>query len=283
MLDFLTLSSERLEVQFASMEDNPSTRFEHIPYVRQVVLDGKHTFLGKERTKDGPGTRGAGLMHGWLSDDTGTDGKYPVLGVGVAELQGEQYSVRKDYPCKFADIAVKEKTDTQISFCLTQGNVKGQSWRIERSYLVEGTCLTVSACIWNTGETLLAGREYCHNFFFFDEVSNGDSYTIKMRGVPDLHVVRGSIIHGDAWYKPYQFDKTLGTLAVSYDHDEDALHRVVVSNELTGTEVTVLNRFSPCAWYHWHSPWCVSPEAYCGFRLEKGQSCEIRREYQFTP
>ena len=81
-----------------------------------------------------------------------------------------------------------------ISGFLTGGGMGSATWRIERSYLVEGTCLTVSACIWNTGETLLAGREYCHNFFFFDEVSNGDSYTIKMRGVPDLHEVEPLLI-----------------------------------------------------------------------------------------
>ena len=279
------LTSKRLSVEVATMEGNPSTRFEHLPYVSSVLLDSRHSFLSAEKTKAGDGTRGVGLMHGFLNssemDDDNTSGFYPVIGTGIAKIPADGYSIRINYPCDFAEVNLISSNPASASFRLYQNPFCGISYEIIRTFALTDDSLHISTKMTNLGERILAAKQYCHNFFLFDGIPNDSSYQVNMMDCRDLQVVRGSVILGKEWYRPYEFDERLGTMALTYspgDEDDEVLK---ISNMITKTSVEIENHFQVLERYHWHSPWCICPESFVKIRLESGQSIDFSRTYRF--
>jgi hypothetical protein len=105
MRDSLTLENERLKVELALPgKVYKGTRFDRGGFIRQITLDGAHTFLGHEQTKAGVGTGGIGMIHGWLWKDDAlyeaapVGGYFPILGVGTArKTDARAFDVRREY------------------------------------------------------------------------------------------------------------------------------------------------------------------------------------------
>jgi hypothetical protein len=274
----MTLKNGKLTVTFSLMDGNPSTRFEHLPYVCQIEHEG-HSFLSRERTKAGFGTNGEGLMHGWLPDGPVPSSPFPIIGVGMLDLPFSEYSIRKNQPCDFISSSVTQDSDSSLTILAQQPIVAGYGYVLERRYVIDDNTLTVNTKIANKGRMPLAAKEYCHNFLLFDGIPIGPSYSVQMGKVSDLGVVRGEIALCCDSYRPLHFDPEIGTLAVSYHHPAKEEDAVTVSNMDSHTALRVENLFSSGDCYHWLSPWCLSPESYCHISLNPEDSYSFSRKY----
>lgn len=281
----MQLQSKHLSVELTTMDGNPTSRFDHFPYVFSIVWDSCHAFLSTERTKAGPGTRGAGLMHGFLNapemDADNSPGRYPLVGIGVATIQQENYSVRETYPCDFALVRTVSSSATSARFSLFQEPSDGFSYEMTRSFDLSDDTLCIATTIKNLGKRAIIGKQYCHNFFLFDQCLNGPSYKLVVPGCHDLQMVRGSVIFGGDWYRPNQFDENLGTMALTYQTSRTDGEELWITNDRTGTSVKIENDFPVLERYHWHSPWCVCPETFVSVNIKKGQAISFSRSYLF--
>lgn len=281
----MNLQTSRLNIEFTEMENNPSTRFEHLPYISQVTLDGKHSFLSKEMTKAGPGTNGEGLMHGFLNypefDKIQKGNFYAVIGVGIVKIPKAEYTIRENFPCDFVESSIVSESDTSKEFRLLQPEYEGISYEINRKYYALNETVEILTHVKNLGDSEIFCKEYCHNFFQFDKIPIGISYSLKTGDWKNLDIVRGDIILGKNYYSPNNFDNEIGTIALLYNIVNEKNEQIKIFNSESKTSVTVTNEFEACERYHWISPWCLSPETFVKIKLKKGESCSYKRTYKF--
>jgi len=111
----MTLSNDSLKVSISDPEEYCGTRFDHTLTVKQVELNGMHTFLGHEETPAGIGTGGFGLHCGWLwRNPIAHQSGYPIPGIGILTLAEHQdYSIREKYPFIPALQSVVLRSETQ--------------------------------------------------------------------------------------------------------------------------------------------------------------------------
>lgn len=286
MKEKFQLKSEALCITLSNIDKYLGTRFEHFPFIDQVVLDGKHTFLGMEKTINGYGTGGVGLMNGWLWKNPEQIekimNKYPILGVGIIELQDhETYSIRENYPVEFVEIKQLVKEENVISFELFQKDFYGYSYKMVRTFEVKENKLILKTKITNLGKKKILAEQFCHNFIMFDQHAIDSSYKISLDGIKNLNLVRGEILLDSNYYFPMKFDSQQGSLAFSCTYASNKSRIIRIENQSIKTFVEIVDSFTSKRFYHWLSNWCLSPESFCEVNLEENQSEEFSKIFTF--
>lgn len=278
----MLLSSGRLTVDISDDTSRSGCRFDRTLSIRQVTLDGRHTFLGHERTKDGIGTGGFGLQFGFLWDSDppvsrqpGGEGKcrhvYPLLGVGNLSIpKGERYSVFGSYGVEPAKITCCERSDSHIQFrCLQPGLAI-----ITRTLSLSGTDLCVQTTCRNLSSIRFSAEEYCHNFLRFDSKPISGAQETVFAAPPFLSPVKGEfLIDGDILHVG-RFSDDTGTVSAHILGTADCSPHVVrVQDTGIGSSVTLTDEFLPHKVYCWASPWAICPEVF--FLLELGPGEQV--------
>ena len=286
MKEKLQLKSKNLCIDFSDIDQYLGTRFEHFHFIKQVVLDKTHTFLGIEKTINGQGTGGVGLMSGWLwkapEQIKKIRNQYPILGVGVVNLKdNEQYSIRENYPVEFVQTKQVMKKENLFSCELFQKDFYGYSYKILRTFEVKDNKLILKTRIENLGEKKIIAEQFCHNFLMFDQKMIYSSYKISLYGIKDLNIVRGKILLDKDYYFPKEFEQEQGSLALSFNYASDKSRITRIENKATGTFVEIEDSFTSKRFYHWLSNWCLSPESFVELNLEKNETEEFSKTYTF--
>lgn len=286
MPESFNLVTGKLALTVSSMEHSRSTRFEQMPYVSQVAFGGIHTFLAGEQTLLGEGTGGDGLMNGFLCDpemeEESSPGLYPVLGVGIVHLgSGEAYSIRKNYPCDYAELSLLSRDAGSVRYLLRQKETDGIGYEIEREIGAAGSVLTETTTMVNTGRRRLSAKQYCHNFLCFDGMPIGPSYRVVTGPWKDLSLVRGSILVSRDGYHPVGFASEQGTIALSYRRENEEGEKIRVENEESRTFVEISNAFPVRERYHWISLSSLCPETFANVDLAPGDSLSFSRTWTF--
>jgi hypothetical protein len=277
----MTLSNDRLKVSIADPEDYCGTRFDHTLTVKQVELDGKHTFLGHEETPAGIGTGGFGLHCGWLWRNPITHQVgYPIPGIGILTLaEHQEYSIRENFPFIPALRSVVVRSETQYSI----ESIIPDVCRVVRALDLSGNTITLSTKISNLSTDVFDIEEYCHNFIQFDGYPIDHHVQVAFSG-PLLHsVVRGELKIGSHWYEPVTFDTTLGTIALACEKQEvsEYPHTVTLFDQRTGTYVSIHDGFSALRGYQWISEYCICPESFHQMTIHPQQEERFFRKFSF--
>jgi len=126
-------------------------------------------------------------------------------------------------------------------------------------------------------------EEYCHNFIQFDGYPIDYHVQVAFSG-PLLHsVVRGELRIGSHWYEPVTFDKALGTIALACEKyaTSEYPHTVTLSNQRTGTYVSIHDGFSASRGYQWISEYCICPESFHQMTIYPQKEVQFFREFTF--
>ena len=280
----MILKNDRIFVEISNPGEYQGSRFDHLPAIRQIVLDDTHSFLGVERTKNGVGSNGFGLQCGFLwRDETfaraiqNKTGYYPLIGVGKLDLGvDESYNIQQPYPTIAPHITVVRHTERGVeAFSLDDGIA-----RIQRTITLTGLDIVLATTVTNLSDHSYAFEEYCHNFLQFDFSPIDDQYCCTMSYDPVYSVVRGAAEIGRNWYRPTVFEHILGTLAL-IPATEGSFDQTVVSVEHAkiGTRIQCIDDFGPSKTYHWISPYALCPENYRVCNLAPGEAVDFVRTF----
>lgn len=172
-----TLSTSRLEVLIdAPGASYLGSRFDWTTQVRQIILDGRHRLLTREKEADSsPADQGWGLA-GEFGIDTpvGYDacpvgGAFPKIGVGLlTKPDDEAYFFARPYTVRPARFSVRPSANA-VLITAAQEPERGFGWMLKRHWSVAGATLALTTTLANTGSRALATEEYIHNFFGFNE------------------------------------------------------------------------------------------------------------------
>lgn len=277
----MILKNETLKVTFSDPKEYSGTRFDHTLTVKQVELDGTHTFLGHEETPAGIGTGGFGLHCGWLwkkipSHQSG----YPVPGIGILAIpEHQQYSVRENYP--FIPARQKELLRTE-AHCIVE-SVIPDFCKVVREVELSGRKITLSSKISNLSSEIFDIEEYCHNFIQFDGYPIDQNVRVTFCSPLFHSVVRGELAVGTNCYEPIAFDETLGTIALACEpYGQNGYpDTVTLSDRRTGTYVTIRDGFIASRGYQWMSEYCICPESFHQMNIHPQKEVQFFKEYTF--
>ncbi|MHC1691781.1 MAG: hypothetical protein AB9828_01980 [Sphaerochaetaceae bacterium] len=274
----ITLVNPRVTVELALPgEIYQGARFDRGGFIKQITLDNTHTFLGKEHTKQGPGTHGLGLIHGWIWKNTGILEKstdIPILGVGTVHLVDPQpYDPRKDYTVEENTHETILHNDQWVTFVSHQVFADFLELRITRSFTLEDNHITILTTVENLGCMTLEAEEYNHDFLCFDHHPVDATYKVTLNTPLKTSMVRGEVVLGPHHYRPLAYEEKLGTIALIPDcQDYPQTTTTTVVNENTHTEAVLTDCFTPSRAYHWISPWCLCPENFKNITLKSGET-----------
>ena len=172
--DEIILSNNRVEVVISKPgKGYTGTRFDWSGIVKQVTLDGKHTFLSTERPGEYDPSLGFGLM-----------GQFEPAFLRMAE--GEY----KEEVYENSVIFIKD----------LEKDEKGRGYKFEKRLILEGSKLIIGCTLTNYGDKAINLGEYNHNFFIINQEPVSENYELKFSFNPDIKtspLIRSDLISLD--------------------------------------------------------------------------------------
>ncbi|BDI31460.1 hypothetical protein CCAX7_35110 [Capsulimonas corticalis] len=181
-----TLRSPRLSVEI----DVPGaryrgSRYDWTSFVRQVTLDGAHTFCGVESPIPGQGDGGVGLCgeFGIFTaldyEAAKPDEKFSKLGVGMlTRIDEARYQFSRPYEIEPA-IMASTWTEDSVYLVIEHHDCRGTAARLEKIIRVEDNHLIVASRLVNTGAAILRTEEYAHNYLALDGAPITPDYSLS--------------------------------------------------------------------------------------------------------
>jgi hypothetical protein len=280
MKNTVVLRNQHVEVEIALPgREYTGCRFDQGGFIKQITLDGKHTFLGKEQTKRGKGTKGLGMIHGWLwkntdrYDQTPVGSYFPILGAGsLLKPDSQPYSFMRSYEF----IGNQHEWDTagqdSVTFCSYQALSDTSKVKIERTFTLCDHSVRISSTITNLGEEPILAEEYNHNFLSFDQHMITKEYKVFSNYPLKAQMVRGTIGLEAKAFTPLAFDEENDTIAFTpegFGTEECCI--TTIENARTNTKAVLTEHFKVERAFVWISPWCLCPEYFKLVDLKKGE------------
>ena len=267
-------------------------RFEWCGMVRQVTLDGKHTFCRAVDKNVDKINDGCGLAEECAEplgfDEAAEGGEFVKIGVGIMKKPNNApYGFWIDYPVAQApefhrDVKGESVTCTQI----VRGP-RGWAYRYSKTVALVGDepVLTMAHRLENIGEKPIKTTQYNHNFMIFDGKPVGPSYSmrLKFRPTPETGTdVRGILqFTDDGLTYAKGFDGKPVFASIKGFGGDVAQNRIVVENAETGTGVEIAGDFPLAKLHFFTTPAMICPEPFISLSLEPGQKQEWTRTYTF--
>ena len=151
------LKNERLEAQIAEPKElYTATRFDGAGIVRQIILDGTHTFLSEE----------SAAMTAAKNGGIGITGSFEPA--PVVFLQNVEY-------------AVQQVSRTEVVFTGATDQV-----RCRKQLSLKDNTLEMTHTVNNIGDESFSFGEYNHNFMLIDQYPYGPDYALRFLFTPQL-------------------------------------------------------------------------------------------------
>ena len=256
------------------------SRYDHSGMVEQVSL-GSNSFLSRERIGEGDGLGGVGLAFcfEWkdtvLHDSTAIADLFPQLGVGLLKrTDTSPWLFTRDYPVTEFEHTV-DISESCVAVRTLPHLCRGVAVEQCRSFSLEGNSLVVTAELRNVGSVPIEAREFCHNFFRFNNHSIDQSYHLSFPYTILPRMRRGQIlIERDADKVVRIDDKIEG-----YEGLQE--HWMKLENDETKTGVLIQDDFPIEHIYSWSNQTALCPETFIEISLAPDQSKTWRRKYSF--
>jgi hypothetical protein len=260
-------------------------RFDWTGIVRQVTLDGMHTFC----TVEGGGTEGVGLTNefGLFTpvgyEEARTGGRFPKIGVGLLTRDEDKpYDFFRPYEIKPFPMSVHAGSN-EVVFTVDPVPCGGYAVRLKKTLRAEGNRLTVEYELENAGDRPIVTEEYNHNFLLLNGRGIGAEYALSAdRPVapeprdpsrrpyrqPDAETVRWE----DGFTGDFYF-RVSGT-------DGSAVKKWRLENRAAGVYVEeyVSDAFRMAVW---GTPVIISPEVFVRVEVQPGQKQMWSRRWEF--
>lgn len=288
----ILLKTNRLTVEIAEPVEAPSacTRFDTSAFIRQVTLDGRHTFCREEPVRpDLPCTMGTGLCSEivWPVADRFPPGAwFPKFGVGMLKKPDEkEYSFWRRYDRKIAPVACS-CSGNRAFFRTESGEADGYRLRTAKKVVVKENEITVFYRFSNTGGKPLSLREYCHNFITIDNLPIGEDYRLEMNVKPQDGKMPDKE-YGTIYGRGRGFSYTGYTgepfgIKISGKEIEEGPFWWKLTHQKSSISIQETDSFQASRALIWSIGTNISPEiSYC-FTVRPGESEEYWRKWTFS-
>ena len=263
------------------------SRYDHSGMVEQVSLGG-NSFLSREQIGEGDGLGGVGLAFcfEWrdttLHDSTAIADLFPQLGVGLLKrTDTSPWLFTRDYPVTEFEHTV-DIGESCVAVHTLPHLCRGVAVEQCRRFSLEGNSLVVTAELRNVGSAPIEAREFCHNFFRFNNRSIDQSYRLSFPYTILPRMRRGQILIERDALRPGDFDAPTASTAywlTGYEGLRE--HWMKLENDETKTGLLIQDAFPIEHIYCWSNQAALCPETFVEISLAPGQSKTWRREYSF--
>ena len=270
---------------------NKGPRFEWCGMVRQVTLDGKHTFC-RVAAKPNKINDGVGLAEECaepLGFEEATEGEgFVKVGIGVLKKHNnEPYGFWKDYPIvQVPEFDVHRNRDS-VTYTQTVHGPRGWAYRYSKTVALVRNEPQLLIChkLENIGQKPIKTTQYNHNFMIFDGKPVGPGYVMRLefRPTPEPGTdVRGIIQFTDGGVAyATGFDGKPVFVSIKGFTNAVEQNRIVVENPDAGTGVTIVGDFPIAKLHFFTTPEMICPEPFIALNLAPGQEQEWTRTYTF--
>jgi hypothetical protein len=296
----INLQNERLVINIQKPGSGyRRSRFDWSGICQQITLDGAsggaadsvaesgHTFCSQEATKDEPGTEGVGLSDEFgITTPIGYDeiqigGWFPKIGIGfLQKTTNEPYDFMRDYPMQTVPVVVEQPNNQQVIFNQTSEVCDGWGWRLEKSFSIDRTSLTIDYALENTSEKPLTTEQYNHNFLAIDAQTIGPAYQIKASFPIQCEIADGGIEIDNQFFR---LTETPATYIYALQTDCTDLQNAEweLVHTPSGHGVHVEEQFSLFRFALWAKSHVISPEFFVWINLQPGETQTWQRQYTF--
>lgn len=285
----IVLKNDTLEVVIAHPESmNMWSRYDRLGQIKQITLNGNHTFCGREDENPLAGSRGFGLSGVFCSQDNFGYDETPVgsyfsnPGIGLRKKENNKpYSAEFFYETIPYDYSVAEET-YKVEFKMTSAPKIGMQLEEIKNIWVDGNSLYIKNTLINTGDKTFNLEEYNHNFLMLDDVRIDDSYSVRFNYPVAVNVNWGELETFENIMRVKALDlNKQSVLAFTHGHEEINPHCFTLHSNKTGTEVTVEDAFKVKRTLCWIAPTCFCLETVKNITLCPGGKEEWVRKYTF--
>ena len=282
----IVLKNDRLCVEVMEPgREYRRSRYDWTGIVKQVTLDGTHTFFHPEQV-EGMGGRGLVGVYEFRDDTLYKEAELadrtPLIGVGLLKKPDpDAFCFWREY-----DVLPFHRTWQQegnsVVFETFPVFCQGVAIRQTKELILEGQTLTIRQTVRNVGERAVALQEFNHNFFCFDNAPIDRNYILKLPYKPMVDVRRGRISLGYHDLALDEMDPASDEAAfVLQGYEELQGSSFAVENAAVGLGVSVEEDFNPIRSYNWVCRQAFCPETFCGLDLEPGEEKTFTRRYTF--
>lgn len=283
----IVIKSERLTASVVVPgETYRRSRYDWSGMVRQVELDGKHTFFSGELpgALDGVGISSAvEWMDTKYHDACGIADTFPMLGIGLCRRSDmSPFGFAKDYTVLPFDHIV-EATENSVTMKTLPRICQGVAVEEIKTITLEGNRLRCHYVFHNVGTEAVHATEFVHNFFKFDDYDIDGRYELKLPYNVTVRMRRGELKLQAYGYKLGELDGPSGSSAFFVNGFEGLTeHWMRLSHEECGMSVFVEDKVPPVKFYGWNSEIAFCPEVFVRIDIKPGETCEYDRIYTFN-
>jgi hypothetical protein len=284
------LSSTRLQAEIAEPgEFYKGSRYDWSGHVKQVTLDGKHTFFSTQQDPPDASLQGCGLLDVFETPDflgfeeTELNNRFPLLGVGLLKKESrEPFLFRYPYDVLPFEHHI-EKIGNTVTFITLPTLCNGYGLYETKKLILEDTSLTISYALENTGSREINFATFNHNFFQIDNHPINGDYNLILPYQVSLRTLRGSICAQYQSVSVAAFDKPTASGAFFINGFEGSKRHWWKLRYLPeNLEVFCEESFPVSRLYVWVMERSFSPETFFKTCLPPGERCSLLRKYTFN-
>ena len=282
----IILKNDALTVEIAEPgKEYARSRYDWTGMVKQVTLNGAHTFFWPEQV-EGLGGRGLAGVYEFRDDTLYKEAEIadrtPLIGVGLLKKPDT------DAFCFFKEYDVlpfrREWRLTEQGVCFETFPIlcQGVAVRQTKELTLDGNGLVIRQTVRNVGERAVALQEFNHNFFCFDNTPIDENYVLHLPYKPLVDVRRGRISVGYNTLSLHEMDPASDEAAfVIHGYEKIRGSSFALENQALGLGVSVEEDFDSIRSYNWICRQAFCPETFCGLDLEPGEEKNFTRTYRF--
>lgn len=289
------LKTDRLRVEVCEPHEAPNTtfRFDRAGFVSEVTLDGRYKFCATEPNNlSHPSSGGMGFcseIQCDVSSEAGIGEYFPKFGIGLLKKEEhEPYCFFKKYTAKLFPIEVKA-SDSAVEFITEPIVCRGYALKQHKVVSVKDNTITFLTKIKNVGEKSVHIKEYCHNFISICGMAIGESYQLEL---PNIKEIARGLLESTLGINNYRgteyglqiagYSKEHASFIITEDKIEcqDVFCWKMV-NTAAKAYISCQEFFVPSGLYIWCVDHMLSPEVFCEFDLNPGDTREWKRKYSF--
>ncbi len=282
----ITLKNSRLSVEVAVPgKDYARSRYDWTGLVRQVTLDGAHTFFYPEEV-EGMGGRGLAGVYEFRDDTLYKEAELadrtPLIGVGLLKKPDpDAFCFWREYDV-LPFHRTWNQTEDRAVFDTFPMLCQGVAIRQTKELILEDNALTIRQTVRNVGQRTVALQEFNHNFFCFDNTPIDKNYVLKLPYKPEVDVRRGRISVGYSDLALDEMDPASDEAAfVLHGYEKLLGSSFALENSAVGLGVSVEEDFDSIRSYNWVCRKAFCPETFCGLDLAPGEEKTFSRKYTF--
>ena len=282
----IILKNDMLTVEIAEPgKEYARSRYDWTGMVKQVTLDGAHTFFLPEQV-EGLGGRGLVGVYEFRDDTLYKEAEIadrtPLIGVGLLKkADTDAFCFWKEYDV-LPFHRTWRQTENSVIFETFPMLCQGVAIRQTKELLLEGNTLTIRQTVRNVGEKPVALQEFNHNFFCFDNTPIDESYVLHLPYKPFVDVRRGRISVGYSSLSLHEMDPASDEAAfVIHGYEKLLGSSFALENKKVGLGVSVEEDFNSIRSYNWICRNAFCPETFCSLDLNPGEEKTFSRKYTF--